>query len=125
MALQFFPDKPFNLTVGSEINRGGWGVVYEGDLDGRPVAVKNIHELLRQVGKEELGCLLGSFREECARLQGLKHPHIVGKVTAICLCVLPRIISSQHSCSYIKLKLGRLGCSSFSYRVVDIFKKFF
>ena len=76
------PANPPNLRVGAEINRGAWGVVYEGDLDGRPVAVKNIHELLRQVGKEELERLLGNFREECARLQALVHPHIVGKECA-------------------------------------------
>ena len=77
-----FPANPPNLRVGSEINRGAWGVVYEGDLDGRPVAVKNIHELLRQVGKEELERLMVNFREECARLQALVHPHIVGKECA-------------------------------------------
>ena len=74
-----FPDSPSNLIVRSEINRGAWGVVYDGELDGDPVAVKNIHDLLRQVGEEELKRLLANFREECHRLQALKHPHIVGR----------------------------------------------
>lgn len=77
-----FPDSPRGLAIGTEINRGAWGVVYEGDLDGHPVAVKNIHKLLRQVGKEELERLLGNFRGECSKLQALKHPHIVGKKSA-------------------------------------------
>ena len=89
MASPTFPAKPTNLRVGSEINRGAWGVVYEGDLDGRPVAIKNIHELLRQVGKKELERLLGNFREECARLKKLIHPNIVGKecpLRSACVC---------------------------------------
>ena len=77
-----FPNSPSNLIVRSEINRGAWGVVYDGELDGCSVAVKDIHHLLRQVGKEELDRLLGKFQEECHRLQALKHPHIVGTESA-------------------------------------------
>ena len=82
-----FPAKPPNLRVGSAINGGAWGVIYEGDLDGRPVAVKSIHKLLRQEGNEGLDRLLDKFREECARLQALVHPNIVGKEHATCSCL--------------------------------------
>ena len=75
-----FPNKPRNLTIGDELNRGAWGVVYNGDLEGRPVAVKRIHELLHQEGGEEEGRkLFENFREECKKLQSLSHPHVVGK----------------------------------------------
>ena len=75
-----FPDKPKNLKLGAELNRGAWGVVYNGELEGRPVAVKQIHELLRQAGgEEERSKPFEEFREECKKLQSLSHPHVVGE----------------------------------------------
>ena len=75
-----FPDRPRNLKIGYELNRGAWGVVYNGELEGRPVAVKIIHELLRQgCSEEERRKVFGDFREECKKLHALSHPHVVGK----------------------------------------------
>ena len=75
-----FPDKPRKLEIGAELNRGTWGAVYSGQLEGRPVAVKTIHELLHQGGEEEeRRKLFEDFREECKNLQSLSHPHVVGK----------------------------------------------
>ena len=75
-----FPDKPRSLKIGAELNRGAWGTVYNGELEGRPVAVKQIHELLHQGGgEEERRKLFQDFREECKKLQSLSHPHVVGK----------------------------------------------
>ena len=75
-----FPKKPPNLEIGAELSRGAWGVVYNGELEGRPVAVKKIHDLLQYGGKEEeRRKLLGGFQEECKKLQALNHPHVVGK----------------------------------------------
>ena len=75
-----FPDRPRNLKIGDELNKGAWGVVYNGELEGRPVAVKGIHELLQQGGSEEgRKKLFEDFREECKKLQALSHPHVVGK----------------------------------------------
>ena len=75
-----FPDKPRNLTIGTELNRGAWGAVYNGELEGRPVAVKRIHELLHQGGgDEERRQLFEDFRGECKKLQSLNHPHVVGE----------------------------------------------
>ena len=73
-----FPDKPRNLKIGAELNRGAWGAVYNGELEGRPVAVKTIHELLRQGGvdKERIK-LFEDFRGECKKLQALSHPHAI------------------------------------------------
>ena len=75
-----FPDRPRNLKIGDELNRGAWGAVYNGELEGRPVAVKRIHELLHQGrSEEERRKVFGDFREECKKLQALSHPHVVGK----------------------------------------------
>ena len=43
-----FPNKLQNLMIGSELNRGALGIVYNGELEGCPVAVKRIHKLLPQ-----------------------------------------------------------------------------
>ena len=54
--------------------------MYNGDLDGRAVAVKGIHKLLHQGGgEEERRNVFEKFREECKRLETLSHPHVVGK----------------------------------------------
>ena len=74
------PNKPPNLRVGDELNRGAWGGVYNGKLERRPVAVKRIHELLHQGhDEEELRKEFEDFREECEKLQALSHPHVFGK----------------------------------------------
>ena len=74
------PNKLANLKVRSELNRGAWGAVYNGELEGRPVAVKRIHELLHQGrSEEERRKVFEDFREEYKYLQTLSHPHIVGK----------------------------------------------
>ena len=79
-ALLTFPNKPINLKIEHELNRGAWGAVYNGDLEGRPIAVKRIHELLHQGGgEEERRKLFEDFREECKKLQSLSHQHVVGK----------------------------------------------
>ena len=75
-----FPDQPRNLKIGAELNRGAWGAVYNGELEGCSVAVKRIHELLHLGGGvEERRKLFEDFREECKKLQSLSHPHVVGK----------------------------------------------
>ena len=75
-----FPNKPRYLKIGAELNRGAWGAVYNGDLEGRTVAVKGIHELLQQgVREKDRKKLFEDFTEECKRLQALTHPHVVGR----------------------------------------------
>ena len=75
-----FLDRPRNLKIGDELNRGAWGAVYNGELEGRLVAVKRIHELLHQGRSEdERRKGFGDFREECKKLQALSHPHVVSK----------------------------------------------
>ena len=77
----YFRPVPPSLRIGSEINRGAYGTVHEGELDGRPVAVKKIHRLLLEAASGEKDTwerVVRDFEKECRLLEGLKHPHIVG-----------------------------------------------
>ena len=77
----YFRPVPPSLRIGSEINRGAYSTVHEGELDGRPVAVKKIHRLLLEAAsgqKDTWERVVRDFEKECRLLEGLKHPHIVG-----------------------------------------------
>ena len=71
------PTPPTNLKIGRELNRGAWGTVHEGQLDGESVAVKNIHQLLKDA--EDGDNVVRSFFHECERLKGLDHPHVISE----------------------------------------------
>ena len=61
--------RPSSLTVDKEINRGGNGTVYGGELNGRPVAVKRIHGVLLDAVQDGQGeGALKAFQSECTRL---------------------------------------------------------
>ena len=74
-----FAPKPPGLTIGKEINRGAWGTVFEGDLDGQPVAVKKIHNaLLEGAGAEgTTESVLEGFHRECVLLEKVDHRNVV------------------------------------------------
>ena len=76
----YFRPVPPSLRIGSEINRGTYATVHEGELDGRPVAVKKIHRLLLEAasGQKDTWERFVHFEKECRLLERLKHPHIVG-----------------------------------------------
>ena len=77
----YFRPIPASLRIGLEINRGAYGTVHEGQLDGCPVAVKKIHRLLLEAASGERDTwerVVRDFEKECRLLEGLKHPHIVG-----------------------------------------------
>ena len=75
----YFQPVPPSLRIGSEINRGDYSTVHEGELDGRPVAVKKIHRLLEAAsGQRDTWERVVLFEKECRVLERLKHPHIVG-----------------------------------------------
>ena len=71
------PTPPTNFKIGRELNRGAWGTVHEGQLDGESVAVKRIHQLLKDaMGGDNV---VRSFFDECERLKGLDHPHVISE----------------------------------------------
>ena len=69
----YFRPSPPSLRIGVEIGRGFFAVVHEGELDGRPVAVK---KLLRREEDKRWRCDI--IEEECRLLERLRHPNIVG-----------------------------------------------
>ena len=71
------PVAPPNLKIGRELNRGAWGTVHEGQLDGESVAVKTVHKLLKDA--EHGDNAVSSFFDECERLKGLDHPHVISE----------------------------------------------
>ena len=71
------PIRPPNLKIRGEINRGAYGVVYEGVYNGLPVAVKGLHKLLQEAAGGENA--QRNFCEECERLQELDHPHVISE----------------------------------------------
>ena len=71
------PIRQPNLKIRGEINRGAFGVVYEGLFDGQPVAVKGLHRLLQDAAGGENA--LRTFCQECKRLQDLDHPHVISE----------------------------------------------
>ena len=65
------------FTRGREIGRGAWCVVYEGRLNGKPVAIKKIHSLLLQCEDGERTEVSHSMHQSALLLKQLSHPHIV------------------------------------------------
>ena len=76
---QYFSPKPPSLTIRMELNRGAYGTVHSGQLDGKPVAIKQIHLLLLKAAKEQgdFSKMMSDFQSECQLLEQLKHPHVV------------------------------------------------
>ena len=70
------PARPLNLRIGRELDRGAWGTVHEGDLDGESVAVKKIHELLKDAQGSDV---FRTFCGECERLKTLHHRHVISE----------------------------------------------
>ena len=71
------------LTIGGEINRGAYGTVYEGKLNGKQVAVKRLHNLLLEGehDSESTESVCQQFLQPAHLLQQLSHPHIVKIIT--------------------------------------------
>ena len=65
------------FTIGGEIGRGACCVVYEGRLNGKPVAIKKIHSLLLQCRDAERTEVSHSMHQSALLLKQLSHPHIV------------------------------------------------
>ena len=74
-----FRPKPPSLEIGKELNRGAYGAVHSGRLDGKEVAVKRIHGLLLEAAKGQCGldAIVGDFLRECELLERVDHPQVV------------------------------------------------
>ena len=73
-----FPPKPPLLKVGKEINRGAYGTVYEGEINGKHVAVKKLHRVLLESSLQQgATTILDNFKKECALLEKADNVHVV------------------------------------------------
>ena len=54
--------------------------MYEGQLDGEPVVVKTVRQLLKNAEHGDNAVRI--FFDECERLKGLDHPHVIGEYQA-------------------------------------------
>ena len=72
---EIFEPAPPGLVKQEELDRGSYGVVYSGELDGKKVAIKEIHETL--LSTKESDSLLRAFKNECHCLKSLDHPNVV------------------------------------------------
>ena len=71
------PIVPPNLKIGDEIDRGSWGPVYEGELDGELVAVKCVNQVLKEA--EEGDNAVRRFFDQCKTLKTINHDHIISE----------------------------------------------
>ena len=75
------PIVPPSLKIGRRIDKGAWGAVHEGELDVELVAVKKVHQLLKD--SEDGGNTVRRFFDECVRLKDLDHPHVISEYVSI------------------------------------------
>ena len=74
-----FRPKPPSLVIRGEKGRGSYGTVCRGDLEGKPVMIKRIHEILLANSRSDQ---LRKFEQECQILEMLHHPNIVRSLGA-------------------------------------------
>ena len=77
------PPKPAGLVIRQERDRGSYGAVYSGELDGKPVVVKRIHQLLLKAPNSDK--LLRDFYRECRILSTVRHANVVRFIGAYCM----------------------------------------
>ena len=64
------------LVKERELGRGSWGVVYAGKLGSRPVAIKQINQLLTDEDQQR-DRVIAQFQREYKILKAAKHQHVV------------------------------------------------
>ena len=64
------------LVKERELGRGSWGVVYKGKLGSRPVAIKQINQLLTDAD-QQCDRVIAQFQREYEILKAAKHQHVV------------------------------------------------
>ena len=74
-----FRPKPLSLVIRGEKGRGSYGKVCRGELEGKPIMIKRIHEILLANSRSDQ---LRKFEQECQILETLHHPNIVRSLGA-------------------------------------------
>ena len=75
MAGRELPPKPAELVIGQERARGSYGTVHSGELDGKPVVIKKLHQSLLQAPNNDK--LTSDFYRECRILSSIHHANVV------------------------------------------------
>ena len=60
----------YDTAAQNILGKGGFGIVYRGEWNGSPVAIKQIKEPLTEGDERD-------FRQEIEMMSGLNHPHII------------------------------------------------
>lgn len=68
--------KRVNLIVELQITKGKWGVVHAGRIDGQPVVVKAIKDLLETRMSKAIAHY---FYTTCDRLKKFEHPNVISE----------------------------------------------
>ena len=69
-----------SVKIGEEIGKGAYGTVHKGTYQGKPVAIKRIHQLLLEnarYNRSDYDHVQQEFIHECDLLASLEHPHVV------------------------------------------------
>uniref|UniRef100_A0A6Q2ZPE2 Interleukin-1 receptor-associated kinase 4 n=1 Tax=Esox lucius TaxID=8010 RepID=A0A6Q2ZPE2_ESOLU len=97
-----FDERPVN-EGGSRLGAGGFGTVYYGHINGKPVAVKKLHSV-EEISLEELSV---QFNQEIQTLMTLKHENLVDMVGFSCEGHHPCLLYAYMSNGSL---LDRLAC---------------
>uniref|UniRef100_A0A6Q2YTA3 non-specific serine/threonine protein kinase n=1 Tax=Esox lucius TaxID=8010 RepID=A0A6Q2YTA3_ESOLU len=97
-----FDERPVN-EGGSRLGAGGFGTVYYGHINGKPVAVKKLHST-EEISLEELSV---QFNQEIQTLMTLKHENLVDMVGFSCEGHHPCLLYAYMSNGSL---LDRLAC---------------
>ena len=72
-----FSFKSFHINRRQPLGHGSYGAVYKASCDQLPCAAKVLHPTLVNSRDPGAGNIMLRFKQECAFLRGIKHPHIV------------------------------------------------
>ena len=75
MAGRELPPKPAGLVIGQVRQEGSYGKVYSGELNGKPVVIKKLHQSLLQAPNNDK--LMSDFYRECCILSTIRHANVV------------------------------------------------
>ena len=74
---QGFCYQSFHINKSQQLGHGSYGAVYKAKCDQLTCAAKVLHPTILDVEDPGSGKIIERFQQECAFLEGIRHPHIV------------------------------------------------